>query len=192
MRTRSSAKRSQTASFEQVSDEQKQLVISELEEAIQLEDNTFTRSLYHNLACDSVINNFLKKSRSYSLTKRRWKLPQNYAKLVDSDVYAPVRNIVSSIVRHFWPAAAAQRLRQVVDTHATAIQHSDAEFSSHTSRPSIGIVAQGPSFQLPSIRPGSIPAKIGFSNIAACIEVQVDGEEIPVDEQLARAAINAR
>ncbi|KAJ2914090.1 hypothetical protein MD484_g6303, partial [Candolleomyces efflorescens] len=192
MQTRSTAKKTRTAPYEQISEEQKRPVLPELQEAIQLEKTSFARSLYRDLACDSVINNFLKKSRSYSITQRRWKLPHSYTKLVNSDTYAPMRSVVSSIVRHFWPAAVARGLRQVVDTHATDIQHDDAEFSSHTSRPSISIIAQGPSFQFSQTRPGSIPAKIGFSNMASCIELQGDGEEMPVESQLARAAINAR
>lgn len=139
-----------------------------------------------------LLDDFLKTSRFYSLPERRWKLPQNYTKLLDTNFYTPFRNIVSSVVRRFWGDAARQRSREVVDTHATDLQHSMADPPAHASRPSLVIKAKGPSFQLPRIRNGEPPAKIGFSNIAACIEIHIDDGERPISEQLARAAIYAR
>ncbi|KAJ2920973.1 hypothetical protein H1R20_g16121, partial [Candolleomyces eurysporus] len=192
MHTRSSSKRTKTASLGQDLDEQKKLVLPELGEAIELPNDSFARSLYHDLASDSAIDSFLKTSRFYSLQERRWKLPRSYTKLLDTNFYTPFRNIISTVVKRFWGDATRQRSREVVDTHATGLQHSDADPATHTSRPSLVIKAKGPSFQLPCIETGQVSAKIGFTNIAACIEIQVEGGELPVFEQLARAAIYAR
>jgi hypothetical protein len=63
---------------------------------------------------------------------------------------------------------------------------------SHTSRPSLVIKAEGPSFQSSCTIPGEEPAKIGFSNVAACIEIQVEGDELPAKAQLATVATYAR
>jgi hypothetical protein len=172
--------------------EKKQLVASELGDVVKLSDHSFARSLYHDLASESTIDSFLKKSRSYSVTHRHWKLPRNCAKLFDNDFYTPFLNVVSSIVKHFWSDAWARSTRQVVDTHVTDLQHSETDHQFHCSRPSLVIKAEGPSFQLPRIAAGARPAGIGFSNISSCIEIQVEGEESSVTEQLLHVAVYAR
>ena len=192
MFTRSYGKVPKDTLFEANLRVQKQLVASVLGHVVKLEDSTFAHSLYRDLVSDSAIDGFLKKSRLYSLTQRRWKLPRSYSKILDSDTYAPMRNVIFSILKQFWPEAVAQGLRRVVDTHAARILH-DVESPNHSSRPTISIVAQGPSFELPPPPTDrSSPADIGFSNIATCIDVQDEHEGMPIDEQLARAAIYAR
>jgi hypothetical protein len=160
--------------------------------AICLDDTTFARSLYRGLASESSIDMFLKKSRSYSTKERRWKLPRNCTRLFDRDFYTPVRNVVSSILNHFWKGVITEGKRQVVDTHATDLQHSEADPTTHHSRPSLVIKAEGPSFQIPLPKSGEKPAKIGYSNVASCIDVRMEGDELSVDEQLVRIAIHAR
>ncbi|KAJ2914981.1 hypothetical protein MD484_g5413, partial [Candolleomyces efflorescens] len=164
----------------------------ELGPAIELKTPSFARSLYHHLADDSAVDAFLKVSRFYSLPERRWKLPRNHTKLIDTNFYTPFCNIISSVVRRFWGDASRQRSREVVDTHAAELRHSEEDPSTHTSSPSIVIKAKGSSFQDARGQNGRPPAKIGFSNITTCIEVQVNGDEPPVSEQVARAAICAR
>jgi hypothetical protein len=68
-------------------------------------------ALYRDIASDSAIDSFLKASRFYSVPERRWKLPQNYTKLLDAKFYTPFRNIISSVVRRFWGDASRQRSR---------------------------------------------------------------------------------
>ncbi|KAJ2912010.1 hypothetical protein MD484_g8405, partial [Candolleomyces efflorescens] len=58
--------------------------------------------------------------------------------------------------------------------------------------PSLVIRAEGPSFQVPVAHFGRRLSKIGFSNVASCIEIQVEGPELPATEQLAQMAIYAR
>jgi hypothetical protein len=166
--------------------------LPDLAGAICLDDATFARSLYHGLASESSIDIFLKKSRAYSTKERRWKLPQNCTRLFNRDFYTPVRNVVSSILKHFWKDATTQGKRKVVDTHATDLQHSESDPATHKSRPSLVIKAEGSSFQNPLPKPGEPGANIGFSNAASCIEVRAEGDEFPVDEQLVRATIYAR
>ncbi|KAJ2912838.1 hypothetical protein MD484_g7575, partial [Candolleomyces efflorescens] len=182
---------SEVASSNSDYDEQKELVLPDLEEVIEIEDSSFAQSLYCDLASDSAIDNFLKKSRFFSLTEQRWNLPRSYTKLIDTNFYTPVVNIVSSIVKHFWRDASAQKTRRVIDTHRTDLDHSKCDPSSHKSRPSLVIRAEGPSFQVPAAPSGRRLSKIGFSNVAGCIEIQVEGAEIPVSDQLIRVAIYA-
>ncbi|KAJ2914986.1 hypothetical protein MD484_g5414, partial [Candolleomyces efflorescens] len=190
MHTRSTTKRitqsAPTSECDEVFDEQTEMVLPELGPTIELENDSFARSLYQDLASDSAIDNFLKSSRFYSVPERRWKLPRNYSKLIDTNFYTPYCNIISSIMRYFWRDASRGGSRKVVDTHVTELSHSSEDPSTHTSRPSLVIKAAGPSFELPS------SDKIGFSNIATCIEVQVEGGESPVWKQLAQTAIYAR
>lgn len=190
MRTRST-KQAETARLDRYEAEKKRLVIPELVEVLELHDVSFAQSLYHNLACESAIDTFLKRTRSYSLTQRRWKLPWSYTKLLDRDCYTPLFTVMCSIVKYFWSDAVAQGTRTVVDTHAIHIQHSRIDSPAHNSRPSFVIKAEGPSFQLPDTVPGKKSPTIGFSNIASCIEIQVDGAE-SISEQLVRIAIYAR
>ena len=192
MRTRSSEKRGKTVSLDSNFDEQKQLVLSELGGAISLDDDVFISSLYHHVASESSIDAFLKKSRFYSLTQRRWKLPRSCAKLLDGNFYAPFIKVLSSILKEFWRESGAQGTREVVDTHATALLHREANSVIHHSRPSLVIKAEGPSFQLPYTKSGETPQTVGYSNIAACVDIQVDGNESPISDQLVRVAIYAR
>jgi hypothetical protein len=137
---------------------------------------------------------FLEKLRSYSSKERRWKLPQDCTglRLFNGDFITPVRNIVSSILKHFWRDEMTQGKRQVVDTHATDPQHSESDSATHESRPSLVIKAECSSSQIPSTKPGETRAKIGFSNAFSRIEVRMEGDEFPVDGQLVRATIYAR
>lgn len=191
MRTRSSDKKAKTLNrnFDRV----KLFVQPELEEVISLEDDSFPRSLYHHLASDSAVDEFLRDSRFYSLTQRRWKLPSSRAKLLDGDFFTPFLKVFSSILQHFWNDSSVRNTRSVIDTHATDIPHYEQGSDSlNTSRPSFIIKAEGPSFQLPYTRPGETPVDVGFSNVAACIEIQEQRNESALSEQLTRVAIYAR
>ncbi|KAJ2914094.1 hypothetical protein MD484_g6314, partial [Candolleomyces efflorescens] len=180
MHTRS---RTKPQSPNQIPDERNALVTPELLEVIELEDSSFASSLYHDLAPDSAIHGFLKKSRLYSLTERRWRIPQNYAKLFDGDTLSPIFNVISSIVKSFWADAAEQGHREVVDTHGTDLRHSKFDPQSHRSRPTFVIKAEGPSFQLPQGGSSEDQTNVGFSNVAGCIEFQAEGDVLPVHEQ---------
>ena len=175
-----------------VGSEKAKLVMPDLAGSIALEDNTFARTVYQRLASESSIDAFLKKSRSYSMRERRWKLPHDCTRLFNGDFYTPVRNIVSSIMKHFWKDATAQGKRQVVDTHTTDLQHYRSDPESHKSRPSLVIQAAGSSFQTPLPELGETATTVGFSNAASCIEIRCEGDDFPVEEQLVRATIYAR
>jgi hypothetical protein len=192
MRTRSSDKKTKPVSHDPTFDEQKRLILPELGETISLKDDTFIRSLYHHIASESTIDAFLKKSRFYSLTQRRWKLPRSCTKLLDNDLCTPFMKVFSSILKHFWSDSPAHATREMVDTHATGLLHCEADAVTHRSHPSLVIRAEGPSFQLPRVDPGEAPPKVGYSNMTSCIEIQVDGNELPISDQLVRVAIYAR
>ncbi|KAJ2936678.1 hypothetical protein H1R20_g423, partial [Candolleomyces eurysporus] len=192
MRTRSSDKKGTTISLDPTFDEKKSLVLSELAEAVGLDDDICIRSLYHHVAPESAINTFLKKSRFYSLVQRRWKLPRSCSKLLNKDFHTPFLNVLSSILRHFLRDSTAERTREVIDTHAIDLRHREANSVVHYSHPSFVIKAEGPSFQLPCAIPGEKQPKVGYCNVAACIDIYVGGNELPISDQLVRATIYAR
>ncbi|KAJ2936680.1 hypothetical protein H1R20_g421, partial [Candolleomyces eurysporus] len=192
MRTRSSGKTARPASIDRSFDEQKNLVIPELGEVISLENDAYPRSLYHHLASESAISDFLRKSRSYSLSQRRWKLPRSYTKLLNNDFYTPFLNVFSSILKHFWNEPAAHGARMIIDTHETDLPHCEPGPTTHSSRPGFVIKAEGPSFQLPKSKPGEKLLHTGFSNVTACIDIQPQRNAMPVSEQLTQVAIYAR
>ncbi|RXW14697.1 hypothetical protein EST38_g11159 [Candolleomyces aberdarensis] len=191
MRTRSSTKQAEAALVDETLTEQRYLIVQELGAGLELEDTSFSGSPHHDLASDSAIDGFLKKSPFYNVMQRRWKLPWNYTKLLYGD-FIPHSATFPPILRHFWRNKSAQGTRRVVDTHNTNLQHSKADSPSLNSRPSLVIRAEGPSFQLPDTEPGQKPAQVGFSNVAACIELQAEGNDFPASEQLVRAAIYAK
>ncbi|RXW20939.1 hypothetical protein EST38_g4920 [Candolleomyces aberdarensis] len=192
MRTRSSDKKTRARSLDRTLDEQKRFVNPELGEVICLEDGAFARSLYHHLAPKSAITDFLRKSRSYSLTQRRWKLPRSYNKRLDNDLFTPFLNIFSSILKHFWNESTAQVVREIIDTHNISLPHHEGDSTTHSSRPSFVIRAKGPSFQLSRATAAGNLVDTGFSNVASCIDIQVTDKDMPMSEQLMRAAIYAR
>ncbi|KAJ2914317.1 hypothetical protein MD484_g6091, partial [Candolleomyces efflorescens] len=173
-------------------DEQKRLVRSELVEAISLEDDAFTFSLYHQVAPESAIDGFLKKSRFYSVAQRRWKLPRSCARLIDQNFRTPFRNVLSAILKHFFAGSTTPASREIVDTHTIDLQHREANSIIHHTRPSLVIKAEGPSFQRPYSKPGEHQQKVGYPNIATCIDIYVDGKEPPISDQLVKATIYAR
>jgi hypothetical protein len=192
MRTRSSTKKTHPSSSNPNLAQQKDLVTPELGEVIDVEDDAYPRSLYHHIAPESAIGDFLKKSRSYSLAHRRWKLPRSCTKLLNEDYYTPFLNVFSSILKHFWNDSTAHGARTVVDTHSIDLPHCEPDPTTHSSRPSFVIKAEGPSFQLPDSEPGQNQLYTGFSNITACIDLQLQHNAMPVAEQLIRVAIYAR
>ncbi|KAJ2926456.1 hypothetical protein H1R20_g10630, partial [Candolleomyces eurysporus] len=192
MHTRSSHKKTKPVSLDPSLDSQKQFLLSELGEVISLDENTLIRSLYHHLAPEAAITTFLKKSRFYSWTQCRWKLPRTCTKLLDNDLYTPFLKVLVSILKHFKQDSTSQGTREVVDTHATDLLQGGTDSVAYHVRPSLVIKAEGPSFELPYTNPGEKPIKIGYSNIAACIDIQVEGSELTISDQLVRAAIYAR
>ena len=191
MRTRSSDKKVDSLDDPTFHD-QKRLVLPGLGDVISLEDDTFTRSLYHHIASESAIDAFLKKSRLYSLAQRRWKLPRRCTKLLDNDLCGPFKKVFSSILDHFLDRSSAQETREIVDTHATDLLHREADALTHCSHPSLVIKAEGPSFQVPHTIQGNPSTSVGFSNITSCIEIYMQGNEPPIAEQLVQMAIYAR
>lgn len=192
MRTRSSDKKTASGSLDRTLDEQKRFVVPELGEVISLEDDAFARSLYHHLFSESAITDFLRKSRSYSLSQRRWKLPRSYHKLLNDDFFTPFRNVFSSILAHFWNESTTQSLREIVDTHNVGLPHREADSITHFSTPSFVIRAKGPSFQLLRENAAGNLADTAFSNVASCIDIQITDKDVHVQEQLMRVAIYAR
>ncbi|KAJ2912077.1 hypothetical protein MD484_g8335, partial [Candolleomyces efflorescens] len=189
MRTRSSHK---PTSLDPTYEAQKRLVLPEIGAVVGLDDDTCVRSLYHNVAQDSAIDVFLRKSRLYNSTQRRWKLPRSGAKLLNNDFYTPFLNVFSSIIKHFWKGSTAEGMREMMDTHSIDLSHRETDSSIHHSRPSLVIKAQGPSFQLPYARDSDHQVIVGYSNIATCIEIQLEKENIRLSDQLVRVAIYAR
>ena len=190
MRTRSSTKKT-VRTLDQGFEEQRRLVSADLRGSVTTGDEHFPCSLYHHLASESVIDDFLRKSRFYSLASRRWRLPRTRAKLLDDDFYTPFSNMFSSILKYFWKEAFVQGTRKVVDTHAASLTHMGTNSAEYTSSPSFVIKAVGPSFWLQSsgTRPGT--GEVGFSNIASCIDVEME-KGMSESEKLARVAIYAR
>ncbi|KAJ2920049.1 hypothetical protein MD484_g277, partial [Candolleomyces efflorescens] len=191
MRTRSSTKKT-VRTLDQGFEEQRRLVSADLRGSVTTGDEHFPCSLYHHLASESVIDDFLRKSRFYSLAPRRWRLPRTRAKLLDDDFYTPFSNMFSSILKYFWKEAFVQGTRKVVDTHAASLTHMGTNSAEYTSSPSFVIKAVGPSFWLQSsgTRPGN--GEIGFSNITSCIDIEMKEKGMSESEQLARVAIYAR
>ena len=120
MQTRSSAKIVQSPSIEGSLDDQKKLALPELGEIVSLKDETWIRSLYHHLTTEPAIDIFLRKSHSYSLAKRRWKLPRSYSKWLNVDLHTPFLKVLSSILAHFWNDPSIRGTRVVIDTHETS------------------------------------------------------------------------
>ncbi|KAJ2913166.1 hypothetical protein MD484_g7250, partial [Candolleomyces efflorescens] len=192
MLTRSSSKKSATTTPDPTFEEQKRLIRSELVDAISLESDSFTSSLYHQVASESAIDRFLKKSRFYSVAQRRWKLPHSYTKLIDQNFYTPFLNVFSAILKGFSSGSTSHVTREVVDTHTIGLQHREANSVVHHSHPSLVIKAEGPSFQRPYTDPGKEQKLVGYPNITTCIDIYVDGKEPSMSDQLAKAGIYAR
>jgi hypothetical protein len=95
-------------------------------------------------------------------------------------------------VKHFFRGSTAEGTREVVSTHTVDLLHREANSVIHHSRPSLAIKAEGSSFQHPWTEPGEQRQKVGYSNIAACIDIYVDGNEPSISDQLVKATIYAR
>ena len=80
----------------------------------------------------------------------------------------------------------------MIDTHSIPLLHRETDGVTHHSSPSLVIRAEGPSFQLPRANPGEGSPNVGYSNVASCIDIQVDANKTTIAEQLVKVTIYAR
>lgn len=164
--------------------EQKRVIMEELGGSISEASDAFATSLYAGVATDTEIEAFLKASPLYN--RSRWVLPRNLKK--ESQLYDPLAEIVSSILREF---GLSDTSRWVQDSHAAHLQHhEDKSGTPDYSSPDLVILASGPSFDAtPPVSSGYAGT---YGDVAACLEVKLDRARGSVNENVQQLGIYAR
>jgi hypothetical protein len=168
--------------------EQKKILKIELEPPIELsadDGKSFASSLYHHLASDEKIDQFLGTAEVYK--NGRWVLPRTYVGLKEAKLYAPLVTLLKAIIQYFRESGAALGIREVIDTNIKSFPHKEPVFTSNVSRPDISVKAEGSSFRLPPP-----PKQIGYSNIITFFEVKVSNRGWSPQEELLQMAIYVR
>ncbi|KAJ3506810.1 hypothetical protein NMY22_g17129 [Coprinellus aureogranulatus] len=171
----------------------KRVVLMELGNSIELVDESYAKDLYADLIDDKKIKTAFKKI-GYSPRKKyggglgRWNEIPDAAKK-ESELYPIFLKITSSVLETLG-THDAKNTRIAVDTHSMHFTHLDN--STHYSKPDISILATGPSFELPYAKPGATKPTIGYTNIAAFMEVKREGDEGTDEDLIQQTGVYSR
>ncbi|RXW12691.1 hypothetical protein EST38_g13162 [Candolleomyces aberdarensis] len=159
------------------------LVLKELDEVV-VTDDKWVKQLYRGLVSSTDIRKFLRTSGKFK--NNRWVgIPE--AIELERQLYAPICEIVNSILENVAPAGIA-RVRKAVDTHSVHFMHETLAPTS-TSRftsPDIVIKASGPSFSIP---PGRA---LGYGNSASFFDGKREAEADKLPDHLGQLGKYAR
>jgi hypothetical protein len=180
----------QTKSLDPELEEHHQILKSELGTQIEVA-KAFASSLYHDLASDDAIKNFLAKTRLYNRKTHRWALPQSHANLLEEEMYDPLVKLINVILKAFGRKNSKSVSRTAVKTAWTSFHHKEPIASTHKSRPDISVKVVGPSFQLPESRRGK-KKTIGYANIATFFEVKIENRTRGFLKELLQIAVYVR
>ncbi|KAJ3523795.1 hypothetical protein NMY22_g11280 [Coprinellus aureogranulatus] len=171
----------------------KRVVLMELGNSIELVDESYAKDLYADIVDDKKIKAAFKKI-GYSPRKKyggglgRWnEIPDAASK--ESELYPIFLKITSSVMETLG-TLDKKNTRTAVDTHSMHFTHLDN--STHYSKPDISILATGPSFELPYAKPGATKPTIGYTNIAAFMEVKREGDEGTDEDLIQQTGVYSR
>lgn len=173
-------------------------------ENIPVVDLEFTRSLYQKVVPDSKIKAFLrKKATGYkSTTSRkngnngRWRdIPTSPQE--ESEVYSTIVGIITAILgdESLVGPAIVGVTRSVVDTSNVFLHHSDQDPKTHSTRPDVSIVAEGPSFQVPlpeDALPSQRNLSVGYSNVTSVFDIKLHRKATMVKKHTSQLATYVR
>jgi hypothetical protein len=159
------------------------LLSQELGPAILLTNSAWPRSLYVDLASESVMKRFLDESGEHQ--NGRWaKIPEVLTR--KSQLRESLRGLINSIIGYFLPEET-RAARKAVNFKVGPLHCESAEsFVAPSSSPDIAIMASGPSFSTPRTAP------LGFSNIAACVAIGLKEKPTAESAQIALMAAYAK
>ena len=168
-------------------DELHEIAVRELGKKVHGVSMEWARTLYCDTASNDKITEFVESEASgFDVNRNVWTgLPTNPTD--PSQVREPLVEIASTILRHFYSCPLAGTAREVVDCHRVQLVHDNGR---HYSQPAIVIQAKGPSFEVPEHASG--PDALGYTNVAAVIEVQVDDAKGSRRIQAAQLAVCCR
>ena len=141
----------------------------ELGEAIYQVKGDWVRKLYHDMATDAQIEEYLRlPSSGYDVEKKHWTSLSKEA--TDENKFrSSLVEIVCSVIGHFYPNLQPDVARSAVDSHHLLLVHDNGI---HASQPPISIKASGPSFAVP--RNAERSKGLGYTNLASVIEARLD------------------
>ncbi|KAJ2915684.1 hypothetical protein MD484_g4717, partial [Candolleomyces efflorescens] len=159
------------------------LLSQELGTAISLTDSAWAKSLFVDLAPESMIESFLEQSSEHQ--SGRWtRIPEVLTR--KSQLRESLRDIINSIIGYFLPEET-RTTRKAVNFKVGPLHFESADsFITPSPSSDIAIMASGPSFSTPRAAP------LGFSNIAACVTVGLTERQTDETDQVALMAAYAK
>ncbi|RXW14928.1 hypothetical protein EST38_g10920 [Candolleomyces aberdarensis] len=147
-----------------------------------LSNSDWAGSLYAELVSESALETYLQKSEVYE--GRRWiNIPEDPSHR--SELNEPLCRVINSVVQHFGPRKK-KASREAVSVSANSFKFEPIGSTKHSSSPDIVVKASGPSFSPPK------GARLGFSNVAACIDTRLEEDANNVLNHLSEMAIYAK
>lgn len=167
--------------------EQQNAVWEEFGEKIYQVNLGWAAQLYHDVATDEQILEFLRNPASgYDMKRGRWSSLSRKPRS-EAELRRAITAIVSNIIQHFYPSPRSGTSRSPVDSHDILLQHDNGK---HASCPSISIKAEGPSFEVP--RNSEKSGSLGYTNVAGVIETGLGQDSGGSAEQAAQLSIYCR
>ena len=168
-------------------DEQHEIIVRELGKNVFGVPVEWARALYRSMARDDEIKEFAKSEISgLDIDRNLWaSIPTDPTDA--SEVRESIIKVASTILGHFYPSSPDGVERKVVDSHRTQLVHDNGK---HYSQPAVAIQAKGPSFEVPEHANG--PNALGFTNVAAVIEIRLDDAKGSRRQQAEQLAVYCR
>ena len=156
--------------------------------AFTITSREYAHEIYRDVAQDEEIQNFLKETAYYDLSKEEWSIPAHPTSTLA--VVEPVSLILPSIVARFVKPSHPGVVREVCTTMEASGADEDNN-DGYRTLPFLLLKAAGPSFQMPGpddedepADSNAEPADIGFSNIATCFLVATEPKSGTEDVEL--------
>ncbi|KAF6760723.1 hypothetical protein DFP72DRAFT_1091924 [Ephemerocybe angulata] len=171
-------------------EEMRKVILDELGTKLYFIEHWAT-TLYREEAPLKDIVKFLNR-RTTRYHKSRWvKLPE--VPETEQELYPLFIDIISDIVEEFSTASGHGGTRQVLDTSLVRFRHKEANHEG--TSPDISIKATGPSFEgleANSGTPSQLALGVGWSNVAAVIEVKRDKYKDKITDHAKQIALSCR
>ncbi|KAF5333966.1 hypothetical protein D9611_014943 [Ephemerocybe angulata] len=171
-------------------DEMKKVILDELGTKLYFIEHWAT-TLYREEAPLKDIVKFLNR-RTTRYRKSRWvDLPE--VPKTEPELYPLFVNIISDIIEEFSTASGHGGTREVLDTSLVRFRHKEANHEG--TSPDISIKATGPSFEgldANSGTPSQLALGVGWSNVAAVIEVKRDKYKDKITDHAKQIALSCR
>lgn len=151
------------------------LTAHELKGHIEPFGDDYAASQYLDLASDDEISKFLESGSLYDVEKREWRgLGEAEC---ERDVRAMFTTIINAIISNLGRKTESSRTQRFArTTNYSMFAHVEQHGADQCGGPAMVIMATGPSFEDPPRSDGGLDTPFGYTNIASCFQIVMEGD----------------